>query len=125
MHESLIVETGHDEDRVGFVLAQLHHSVVRVLGKLASAHAGHVPLEVLAQSLTTEDDTQHPRTATYKLGISEHKRHIQVVKLGNRQEPVTKSAFNPTLAHTQGKLFADACGDYFSPYKSSSLYALL
>lgn len=93
MHETLVVETGHDEHRVGFVFAQLHHSVVRVLGKLASAHTRHVPLQVLAQSLTTEDDTAAHVHKNVQVGDTRTQTAF------TKGEPVTKSASNPTLLH--------------------------
>lgn len=51
MHETLIVEAGHDEHRVGLVLTELHHRVVRGLRQLAPGCARHIPFEVLPQPL--------------------------------------------------------------------------
>ena len=59
MHEPLVVKPRDDEHRVELVLAELHHRVVRRLPKLPPRRAGHVPLQVFAQSLKNDRDTQN------------------------------------------------------------------
>lgn len=66
MHEALVVEAGHDEHRVGLVLAELHHGVVRGLRQLAPRRARHVPLEVLPQPLQQKTTTRRRNAKAHR-----------------------------------------------------------